>query len=78
MTDARLLANRFDTRNMIGWLARATTDSKFGLPVVEIGFICIYNERPDPGTHQVVDRPKMCQHSKLERCILNSLQDQVT
>ena len=38
--------NRFDTRNMIGWSAKATTDSKFGLPVVEIGFICIYYERP--------------------------------
>ena len=43
--------NRFGTRNMIGWSARAATDSKFFLPVVEIGFIYIYFERPGPGSH---------------------------
>ena len=48
MTDAQLLANCFDTRNMIGCSARATTDSKFFLTVVEIGIICIYYERPGP------------------------------
>ena len=48
MTDAQLLANRFDMRNMIGCSARATTDSKLFLPVVEIGFICIYYERLGP------------------------------
>ena len=52
MTDARLLTNCFDTRNMIGWSNKtslgATTDSKFGLPVVEIGFICIHFERSGP------------------------------
>ena len=49
MTDAQLLANRFDTRNMIGCSPRAITDSKFFVTVVEIGFICIYYERPGPG-----------------------------
>ena len=41
--------NRFDTRYMIGWSARAVTDSKFFLPVVKNGFICICYERPGPG-----------------------------
>ena len=49
MTDAQLLANRFDTRNMIGCSARATTNSKFFPTVVEIKFICIYFERPSAG-----------------------------
>ena len=33
MTDAQLLAKRFDTRNMIRCSAEASTNSKFGLPV---------------------------------------------
>ena len=48
MTDAQLWANRFDTRNLIGCSARATTDSKFFWTVVEIGLMCIYYERPSP------------------------------
>ena len=35
MTSAQL-ANRFDTRNVIGW---SNYRLKFGLPVVEIGFV---------------------------------------
>ena len=36
MTDAELLANRFDTRNMIGCSARTNANTKFFLTVVEM------------------------------------------
>ena len=34
-------------------MASATTDSKFGLPVVEIGFTCVHYERPGPGLNHL-------------------------
>ena len=47
--------NRFDTRNMIGWSAGATTDLKVGLPVVEKGIICFYYEGPPLGRREIYE-----------------------
>ena len=41
-------------RNMIGCSVRATTDSKFFVTIVDVGFICIYYERPGPGCRVLI------------------------